>query len=170
MENKDFETYIQRTKVLSKWYQFLKDRTTELWDKEDFLFLLNNEDIILNYCFVEFDGKYRVEKENKEIFKPKIERLREIYNERFKEIEDTESTTQYTNPQLYYLLKQIGVFDLPFYKSIKLEGDKEKLIAKILKSIDKTAQKVKNESDRYTPSNEQKEKVDKFLASLNKDK
>jgi hypothetical protein len=149
---------------------YLSGITTEFWEKEDFLFLLNNEDIILNYCFVEVDGKYCVFKESKEIFKPKIERLREIYNDRFKEIEDTESTTVYTNPQLYRLLEQIGVFDLPFYKSIKLEGDKVKLIAKILKSSIDTAKSVKNKKDRYTPSNEQKEKVDKFLASLNKDK
>jgi len=89
-ENKKitFNEQMNINEVVIKWQQYIREgKSTELWKKEQFEFFLNNEDVILHYTTIGFDGKLRVLKIEENgihpVYKIKLERLREIYNKRY---------------------------------------------------------------------------------------
>ena len=172
MERKNFDDIINRNAVVSRWSRFIDEKTsTDLWTENDFLFFLDNEEIILNFTWDFNDGKYIIIKDEnqrrKEIYKQKLDRLREIYNERFKETEtDPVDHTKYTKPEKFYLLKKLGLTNIQTYEHLS-ETNKAKLLAKILDCNKDNAGKIKNGTDyRYTVNEISKQKIDKFLDKL----
>jgi hypothetical protein len=164
----EYKDFLEIRKILIEWERFYRDPNTEFWDKENFLRLLDNEQYILAYSFEPFDGKIRVFESGegaKERKRKLLNRLREIYNERFKDIEP-EVHTKYTKPEIYYLLKQIGFIDIDKYNHLS-EKNKVKILSKILDCAPDTAKKIKNGNDyRYSVNEQSKKKIDTFLDSL----
>lgn len=172
MNIEDYKNEIKPQRIASKWQRFLREKeSTELWTKEDFLLFLENEDAILNYS-IDFDGdKIRLFKDGnpkqRELYKQKLDRLREIYNERFKEVSsEHEDHTKYTNPEKYYLLTKLGLTDNQTYNQLS-ETNKDKILAKILGCNKDNANKIKNGTDyRYSINEIQKQKIDAFFDKL----
>jgi hypothetical protein len=159
----DIEKYFERTKILTAWDRFQRDRNTDFWDKDKFIQLLDNEQIIIDYEWF-FDGdKTRLincysdtEKEKK---REVLNRLREIYNERFGIIV-TEDHTQFTNYERFELLKKLGIEDSALYKKLSNTG-KHHLVGKILGIHKDNARKVIDGT--YTAGGLDTEKIETFL-------
>ena len=118
--NEELKKVMKLRNVAFRWQRFIREKeSTELWTKEEFLFFLENEDAILNYS-IGFDGdkmyyfKDGGSPELKEKYKQKLDRIREIYNERFKpETEEIDlSTSLNTATQKVQFMYELGIFDL----------------------------------------------------------
>ena len=172
MDLEDFKKEMKPQRVAMRWKRFIQEKeSTDLWTEDNFLLFLENEEAILNYS-IDFDGdKVRLFKDGnpklKEVYKQKLDRLREIYNERFKETEtDPVDHTKYTKPEKFYLLKKLGLTNIQTYEHLS-ETNKAKLLAKILDCNKDNAGKIKNGTDyRYTVNEISKQKIDKFLDKL----
>lgn len=176
MDRLKFDEQVHIRTTLNKWQRFLHNKTTEFWSEKEFIEILNNEQIIIEYEYLEFDGKSHAVKRNPndefysmriDFVKTKLDRLREIYNERFKEPEpEPKDHTKYTKHEIYYLLSKLGLTELQEYKHLS-ETNKAKLLSKILSCNTDTAKKIKNGTDhRYTVNEISKQKIDTFLDKL----
>jgi hypothetical protein len=159
-------------RVAMRWKRFIQEKeSTDLWTEDNFLLFLENEEAILNYS-IDFDGdKVRLFKDGnpklKEVYKQKLDRLREIYNERFNKTEpEPEDHTKFSDRQIFYLLEKIGLFETEFYRNIKTEKDKHSLIAKILNCHIDNARKLKNGT--VTATDENKKIVTNFISRIQK--
>ncbi len=83
---------------------------------------------------------------------------------------ESEDHTIFTNAQIYHLLNEIGLLQTPFFKSVLLIKDKQKLLSKILKSRQTTARDVWEGKGRNVMSDEQKADVDKLLQGIRQQK
>lgn len=161
---------IKRLEVLNRWYRFRNEKpSTELWQKKEFEYFIDNEDTILHYTIIQFDGKQSVvkiggEDEINEQNLIKLNRLREIYNERFKEIEP-EDHTQFSYYERLELLKMIGIDDSPTYKNLSNTG-KHYFVAKILNIHKDNARKLIDGT--YSAGSLDKEKIETFLTRYRK--
>lgn len=174
MDFEEFKNEIKPQRIAIRWQRFINEKeSTDLWTEDNFLLFLENEEAILNYS-IYFDGdKVRLFKDGnpklKEVYKQKLDRLREIYNERFKEPEpepEPKDHTKYTKHEIYYLLSKLGLTELQEYKHLS-ETNKAKLLSKILSCNTDTAKKIKNGTDhRYTVNEISKQKIDTFLDKL----
>jgi len=170
MDFEEFKNEMKPQRIAKRWQRFMNDKeSTDLWTENDFLYFLDNEDAILNYSIAIEDGKVYLCKDGnpklKEVYKQKLDRLREIYNERFK-VTETEHHTKYTKPEIFYLLNKLGLTDIKNFKQLS-ETNKAKLLTKILDCNIDTAKKIKNGTDhRYTVNEIQKQKIDAFLDKL----
>jgi hypothetical protein len=88
-----------------------------------------------------------------------LNRLREIYNERFGIIV-TEDHTQFTNYERFELLKKLGIEDSALYKKLSNTG-KHHLVGKILGIHKDNARKVIDGT--YTAGGLDTEKIETFL-------
>jgi len=166
-ENKRIE--VMRLKSL--WVQFIHyKQSTELWDKIDFEQIFENSEHLLNvsYRLHETGPYYNGETDNEKTInrnKKVIDKLREIYNERFKEIEPEEHT-KFTLPELFALLGKLGLTDSPLYNGLTEYG-KGQLIAKLVQVHPDNAKKLKNGT---YPTKEpiDKQKIDAFLNKYKK--
>lgn len=164
--NEELKKVMKLRNVAFRWERFIREKeSTELWTKEEFLLFLENEDAILN-CSIGFDGEKMYffrdggSPELKEKYKQKLDRLKEIYNERFKEIEP-EDHTKFSLPELFALLGKLGLTDSPIYKGLSETG-KGYLIAKLLQTHIDNGKKIKNGTyPTKQPVDEQK--IDAFL-------
>lgn len=174
MDKLKFDELVHISTTLNKWQRFLHNKTTEFWSEKEFLEILDNEQIIIEYEYDLFDGKYRIMKRSADsidFVKTTLDRLREIYNERFNKTEpEPEDHTKYTKHEIFYLLSKLGLTELKEYKQLS-ETNKAKLLSKILSCNTDTAKKIKNGTDhRYTVNDFQKQKIDTFLYRLINDK
>jgi hypothetical protein len=166
-ENKKRE--IARLKSL--WVQFIHyKQSTELWDKIDFEQIFENSEHLLNvsYSLHETGPYYNGETDNEKTInrnKKVIDKLREIYNERFKEIEPEEHT-KFTLPELFALLGKLGLTDSPLYNGLTEYG-KGQLIAKLVQVHPDNAKKLKN-GTYPTKGPIDKQKIDAFLNKYKK--
>jgi hypothetical protein len=159
---------IKIRQLLFEWERFKQNPNTDFWSKERFQNLLDNEQYVLDYKIVHSDEKAILFKQTneKEIESKRdiLKRLREIYEERFKE-ELSEDLTFYTNGEKFYLLEQTGFTETENYRLLS-ETNKCKLLAKVLGCTTETAKKVKNMDHRYTVNEVSKKKIDTFLNSI----
>jgi hypothetical protein len=131
-ENKKRE--IARLKSL--WVQFIHyKQSTELWDKIDFEQIFENSEHILNvsYSLHETGPYYNGETENEKTInknKKAIDKLRKIFNERFKETE-TEFDTK--NDLKICFLKELGVIDY-----LEKKGISNNKISEVIQYLTKT--------------------------------
>lgn len=168
---------VKKEHIVLRWSKFMRDKeSTEFWTKEDFELFLENEEVILSYTNIYTDDKiyltYLVNIKQKEIYKQKLDRLKEIYNERFKEIdsEETQDHTKYTKHEIFYLLQKLGLTDIKTYQQLS-ETKKATLLSKILNCDLHSAKKYKNQTDhRYTVNDIQRKKIDVFFDNLIKGK
>jgi hypothetical protein len=161
---------IEIIKLKRLWVKFIYyQQSTELWDKVDFEQIIENSEHLLkvSYSIHETGPYYNGETDNQNTIKRNekvIEKLKEIYEERFKE-EKSEDLTIYTNGEKFYLLEQTGYTNSENYKLLS-ETNKCKLLAKVLGCTAETAKKVKNKDYRYTVNEVSKKKIDTFLTSI----
>jgi hypothetical protein len=173
LSEEEIEKESKRIEILRlkrSWVQFIHfKQSTELWDKVDFEQIIENSEHLLkvSYSLSENGPYYTGETDNEKTIKRNekiIEKLKEIYEERFKE-EQSEDLKIYTNAEKFYLLEQTGFTENKNYKLLS-ETNKCKLLAKILGCKTETAKKVKNKDYRYTVNEVSKIKIDTFLTSI----
>jgi hypothetical protein len=115
--NEPIPDIIKRRFIVSRWEKFLRDKeSTELWTKKDFLSFLENEENILNYTWVMGDGKMVLLKTNENLkseYKQKLDRLRDIYNQRFNNVDTDIDLSEYlkTAPTKVLFMYELGIFD-----------------------------------------------------------
>lgn len=164
------EQEIQYKRIAWRWRMFIDSKeSTDLWTEEDFLLFLNNEDAILNYTLVSDGEKVFLiagMPEIQKLYKAKLDRLREIYEDRFKETE-TVKETEYTAGQKFLLLVELGFLDQQVFKANIPEANKHKVIAKILGCDIRTAKALYNSEPKYQPTPDNKDKVLKFIKDNN---
>jgi hypothetical protein len=152
------------------WVNFVYyKQSTELWDKVDFEQIFENSEHVLkvSYSRHETGPYYAGETENANTLennKKIIEKLREIYNKRFGEIESNDNT-KFTTPERFRILENLGLTKSSIYKDLSETG-KGDLIAKLLGISIDNGKKVKNGTYPIKePINEKK--IDAFFDKYN---
>jgi hypothetical protein len=135
-------------KLKKFWVDFVYyKQSTELWDKVDFEQIFGNAEHLLkvSYRRHEYGPYYSGDTENANTIENNnkiIEKLREIYNERFGQLESNDNT-KFTLPERYNILEKLGITKSPIYKDLSETG-KGHLIAKLLGISIDNGKKIKN--------------------------
>lgn len=114
----DFVERVQLNKLMNEWVRFVSNpENTELWKKDKFERFLNNREIIIKREHILWDKKIiHTETYDGEIntsYEYILNRLQEIYNQRFNNVDTDIDLSEYlkTAPTKVLFMYELGIFD-----------------------------------------------------------
>ena len=160
--------------MLHAWKLFIfKGKNTEFMTKEEFVYYIDKEREIIEFDLIDNDGELWLFKRNSlceedqhfmSEYQKIITRLKEIYEERFKEKAIENEKYLFMN-QKVLLMNSFGFLETKEFNDLTQTG-KQILISKILDCDLRTARALLNGEGKYATTPENKDEVQKIIKRI----